>query len=91
MKAVNVHKGLMSTWEMTFKEEKRKLKRNRHEIILAWRIMKCRSVLNDHVNELSWHGGRGHLTKKFHLYKDNVVMLNHLLRDYAIWYNRTQK
>ena len=92
MKASHVHKGLMSTWEMTFEEKKKKLKRNRHESFLAFEIMKCRSVLNDHVNELNWRGNRDiTLIKRFHIYEENVRKLNRLLRDYKFWYNRTQK
>lgn len=91
MKVAHVHRGLMSTWEVTFEKEKKKLKRNRHEGILVLEIMKCRSVLNEHVLELSWQGNRSHLIKRVHIYEENVRKLNRLLRDYRFWYSRTQK
>ena len=91
MKASHVHKGLMSTWEMTFEDKKKKLKRNRHESFLAFEIMKCRSVLDHHLLELSWKGNRGNFIKRIHIYEENVRKLNRLLRDYKVWYNRTQK
>tara|TARA_Y100000114_G_C11673036_1_gene284768 strand:+ start:575 stop:847 length:273 start_codon:yes stop_codon:yes gene_type:complete len=82
----------MNDWEVTFEDKKKKLKRNRYENFLALNIMQCRELLKHHIYNLKKEAGLLYSNpKRIYIYEENVRKLNRFLRDYKVWYNRTQK
>lgn len=88
MKVKHVHQGIPSTWKVTFEHDKGNLKRNRFEGELAFRITTCISMLKKYVGEIERSGVE---PKKIHIYNHWADKLNHLLRDYRMWYHHNNK
>lgn len=89
MKVKHVHKGFLSTWEVTSGERKKgKLYVDKFEHDLAFRITMCISMLKKYEEDIKYHGVN---LKKIHVYGAWADRLNRLLRDYRKWHNHTNK
>ena len=89
MRIKHVHKGMLSTWEVTSGERKKgKLYVDKFEHELAFRITIHISLLKKYEEDIKMLGVK---PKEIHVYGAVADRLNRLLRDYKKWYHHTNK